>query len=101
VHYLPYARYGGGAAMARQVAALDVADTLAVQGALPGLQVPARVVWGTADQFQKLAYGERFARDLGTRVRRIEGGRHFTPEDSPGLLAGSISDLVAEAASGR
>lgn len=83
VHYLPYARYGGGAAMARQVAALDVADTLAVQGALPGLQVPARVVWGTADQFQKLAYGERFARDLGTTVRRIEGGRHFTPEDSP------------------
>lgn len=83
VHYRPYARDGGGGALARQVAALDVADTLAVQDALPGLHVAARVAWGTADQFQQLSYGERFARELGTTVRRIEGGRHFTPEDPP------------------
>lgn len=50
---------------------------------IPAGQVQARVVWGTADQFQELLHGERFARDLGTRVRRITGGRHFTPEDSP------------------
>jgi len=82
--------------MARQVAALDVRDTLAVQNALPSLGVPARVVWGVADPFQKIEYGERFARDLGTTVQRIEGGRHFTPEDHPDVVAAAVQDLVAE-----
>ena len=96
VHHRPYAEHGGGAAMARQVSALDVADTLAVQDRIPTLDVPARVVWGVADRFQKLEYGERFARDLGTTVHRIEGGKHFTPEDHPDVLAEQIRDLVAE-----
>ena len=79
VHFGPYAEHGGGAAMARQVSALDVRDTLAVQDALPALRVTARIVWGVADPFQKVEYGERFARDLGTTVQRIDGGRHFGP----------------------
>jgi pimeloyl-ACP methyl ester carboxylesterase len=82
--------------MARQVTALDVADTLAVQDQIASLDVPARVVWGVADQFQKVRYGERFARDLGTTLRRIEGGKHFTPEDHPDVLAEEITSLVAE-----
>lgn len=96
LHARPYDAHGGGAAMARQVSALDVRDTLAVQDRLPSLQVPARIVWGVADPFQKLEYGERFARDLGTTVRRIEGGKHFTPEDHPDVLAQEIRDLAAE-----
>ncbi len=58
--------------------------------------MPARVVWGVADPFQKLRYGERFARDLGTTVQHIEGGRHFTPEDHPDVIATAIKDLAAE-----
>jgi pimeloyl-ACP methyl ester carboxylesterase len=96
VHYRPYAEHGGGAAMARQVSALDVADTTAVQDQIPSLDVPARVVWGVADRFQKIAYGERFARDLRTTVRRIEGGKHFTPEDHPDVVAQEIRSLAAE-----
>lgn len=99
VHHRPYAEHGGGAAMARQVTALDVHDTLAVRDRLPTLDVPARVVWGDADQFQKLEYGERFARDLGTTVRRIDGGKHFTPEDHPDVIAEEIRSLAAEVAS--
>ena len=98
VHYRPYAEHGGGAAMARQVRSLDVRDTLAVQDRLPSLDVPARVVWGVADQFQKVKYGERFARDLGTTLRRIEGGKHFTPEDHPDVIAEQIRSLAAEVA---
>ncbi len=98
VHYRPYAEHGGGAALARQVTALDARDTLAVQDRLPTLDVPARVVWGVADQFQKVQYGERFARDLRTTVRRIEGGKHFTPEDHPDVLAEEIRGLVREVA---
>jgi len=96
IHMRPYEQHGGGAAMARQVAALDVRDTLAVQDALPSLRVPARIVWGVADPFQKIEYGERFARDLGTTVQCIEGGRHFTPEDHPDVVAAAVRDLVAE-----
>ena len=97
VHSRPYVEHGG-VAIARQAAALDVRDTLAVQDRLPSLEVPARIVWGVADPFQKVAYGERFARDLGTAVRRIEGGKHFTPEDHPDVVAEEIRSLAAEVA---
>jgi pimeloyl-ACP methyl ester carboxylesterase len=50
-HWQNYARHGAAKAFVRQVRSLDVRDTLAVQSALPHLDVPARVVWGTADQF--------------------------------------------------
>ena len=96
VHYGPYARHGGGAALARQVQALDVRDTLAVQDALPTLDVPARIVWGAADAFQEVLYGERFARDLRAPLRRIEGGKHFVPEDHPDVLAEEVLALVRQ-----
>jgi pimeloyl-ACP methyl ester carboxylesterase len=95
IHGKPYARHGGTAALVRQIRALDVKDTLAVQDALPTLDVPARVVWGAADRFQKIRYGERFARDLRAPLRRIEGGKHFTPEDHPEAIAEAILELVA------
>ncbi len=98
IYSRPYEQHRGGAAMARQVTALDVRDTIAVQDRLPSLRVPARVVWGVADQFQKAEYGERFARDLGTTLRRIEGGKHFTPEDHPDVIAEEIRSLAAEVA---
>lgn len=100
VHGRYYGRAGGPAALARQVGALDVSDTLAVQGELPRLRVPARVVWGAADQFQKLSYGERFAADLDAPIDRIPGGKHFTPEDHPGAIAVAVNDLVRTARAG-
>ncbi|NYE47812.1 pimeloyl-ACP methyl ester carboxylesterase [Spinactinospora alkalitolerans] len=94
VHRRQYAAHDGAAALARQVRALDVGDTLAVCGDLARLRVPARVVWGTADRFQKLHYGERLAADLEAPLLRIPGGRHFTPEDHPGIIAAATNDLV-------
>ena len=47
---------------------LNVQDTLAVRDDLPKLNVPAGVVWGEADQFQKVRFGEFFAHDLGTAL---------------------------------
>jgi pimeloyl-ACP methyl ester carboxylesterase len=96
VHWRHYARYGAAEAFVRQVRSLDVRDTLAVQSALPHLNVPARVVWGAADQFQRVRYGERFARDLGTPLRCLAGGKHFTPEDHPEVIAEVLNDLILE-----
>jgi pimeloyl-ACP methyl ester carboxylesterase len=96
VHWPNYERHGGAAAFIRQVNSLNVQDTLAVAGELPRLGIPARVVWGAADHFQKIAYGERFARDLAAPLRRIDGGRHFTPEDYPEIIAEELNQLAAD-----
>lgn len=97
-HWSHYARHGGASALLRQMDALDVRDTLSVADDLPRLRVPARLAWGDADPFQKLHFGERLARDLNAPLRRIPGGRHFTPEDHPGILAEEIELLVQDAA---
>lgn len=95
-HWIHYEGHDGASAFVRQVDSLNVEDTLAVASDLPRLGVPARIVWGAADQFQKIAYGERFARDLAAPLERIEGGRHFTPEDHPELVAREINRLLAD-----
>lgn len=100
-HWARYAAHGPGDALIRQMRALDVRDTVRVAGALPGLRhLPARVVWGAADPFQKLEYGERLARDLGAPLERIAGGKHFTPEDHPDAIARAVN-AVARLAEGR
>jgi pimeloyl-ACP methyl ester carboxylesterase len=96
VHWSHYQRHDGAAAFVRQVNSLDVKDTLAVAAALPTLGIPARIVWGAADQFQTVDYGERFARDLAAPLYRIGRGRHFTPEDHPEIVAQEINRLLAE-----
>ncbi|CAN5845423.1 alpha/beta hydrolase [soil metagenome] len=94
IHAGPYLDHGGASAMVRQVRALDVNDTMAVAERLPELAIPARIVWGDADRFQKVEYGERLARDLRAPLRRIPGGKHFTPEDHPEVLAEEIEALI-------
>ena len=94
VHLEPYRRHGGAAALAWQIRWLRTADTLQVAERLRELQVPARVVWGAADPFQKLPYGQRLAWDLRTELWPIEGGRHFVPEDHPERLAAAINEVL-------
>ncbi len=95
-HMPKYLQADGAASLIRQVEQLDVRDTLAVSRELQKLNVPARIVWGEADQFQKLKYGKRFARDLRAPLRIIKGGKHFTPEDHPVIIAQEIMSLVQQ-----
>ena len=94
-HWQHYDAPDAAAAFIRQVRSLDVRDTLAVEDELPRLDLPARVVWGVADQFQEERYGERFAKDLSAPLRRIPGAKHFTPEDHPEVVAAELNELVA------
>lgn len=93
-HWAPYVTHGAAAALTRQVSALRVQDTLAISDRLPSLGLPARVVWGDADRFQKVGYGRRLATDLGTTLQVIPGGKHFTPEDHPERIAAAINDVL-------
>lgn len=94
VHWRPYTEHGAAAALARQMRALHTADTQAIAHHLPNLDVPARVVWGAADQFQKVRYGERLAWDLDAELTRIEGGKHWVPEDHPDEIAAALHQLL-------
>lgn len=98
VHTREYTEKDGAAAMVRQMEALDVEDTLKIAGQLSSLNIPARLAWGEADQFQKIEYAERFSRDLNAPLRRINGGKHFTPKDHPAVIAEEIMTLVEEVA---
>lgn len=93
-HFPYYEAADGAAGFVRQVQSLDVRDTLAVSDRIPGLNLPAHIVWGSADQFQKIGYGYRLAYELGAPLDRIEGGKHFTPEDFPGPAAAAVSALL-------
>lgn len=100
VHWKPYSDVNATRALARQVNALDVRDTLDVADRLSTIKIPAAVVWGAADQFQKLRYGERLAHDLGAPIDRIEGGKHYVPEDHPDRVASAVEDVVGRAKMG-
>lgn len=93
-HWPHYENNEGATAFIRQVDSLNVNDTLDVADKLGRLAVPARIVWGAADKFQKIGYGERFARDLDAPLRRIDEGKHFTPEDHPGTVADELQKLI-------
>lgn len=96
LHWRPYAHSEGAKALTSQIHSLNVEDTLSLEEELPKISVPARLVWGAADPFQKIGYGERLARDLGASLRWIEGGKHFTPEDHPKIIAEEINHLLDE-----
>ncbi|RJE79872.1 alpha/beta fold hydrolase [Paracoccus sp. JM45] len=89
-----YDRNEGAADFVRQAQSLDVGDTKSIADQLPNLNIPTRLVWGAADDFQKIEYGERLAKDLKAPLYRIEGGKHFTPEDHPKLIADEINTLI-------
>ncbi|HEX9081308.1 MAG TPA: alpha/beta fold hydrolase [Holophagaceae bacterium] len=101
VHWGPYARGDAAEALVRQIRALDPEDTLAVAGRLPELRLPARLVWGAADEFQKIEYGDRLAGDLAAPADVVPGARHFVPEDHPERVAAVIEELLRELRSGQ
>lgn len=97
-HWRYYDHEQGPASFVAQIRSLDVDDTLRVSSRLAELDLPARVVWGAADRFQKLSYGQRLARDLGAEIDVIPGGKHFVPEDHPGRIANAIQAVIEEVA---
>lgn len=97
-HRPNYEGAGGAAALVRQARSLHSRDTLEISHRIPELTVPARLVWGAADPFLEIGYGYRLAHELGARIERIEGGKHFVPEDHPEEVAAAVNGLLKEQA---
>ncbi len=96
-HYRHYAAHGGTAALVRQARSLHTRDILAVAGRIPDLDLPARLVWGAADQFLEIGFGYRLAYELRAPIERIEGGKHFVPEDHADRVANAVNELLQAA----
>lgn len=94
VHWRPYVSHGASRALLRQMAPLDANDTLALAGRLGGPGLPARVLGGDADSFQRIRYGRRLAREPGTDLEVIPGAKHFTPEDHPRAIAAAVNSFL-------
>ena len=95
-HLRYYEAAGGAAALVRQASSLNVRDTLKISARIPELDVPSRLVWGAADRFLEIGYGYRLAYDLGAHIERIEGGKHFVPEDHPEQVAAAVNRVLEE-----
>ncbi len=95
-HWPYYEAAGGATALVRQFRSLDVNDTLAIADQIPNLNLPARLVWGAADRFQEIGYGYRLAYELGAPIERIEGAKHFVPEDHPEQVAAAVVTLLGQ-----
>lgn len=94
----PYYASAGPAALVRQTRDLDTRDTLDVAHRIPDLRLPARVVWGAADPLLRIGYGYRLAHELRAPMDRIDGARHFVPEDHPERVAAAVNAVIEEVA---
>ncbi len=95
LHWQPYGRPIGPKAFAHQLRHFDARHTRMIAHDLPRLNMPARIVWGDADPLG-MASAEQLAADLRAPLRRIPGGRHFTLEDHPDVIAEAINEILAE-----
>ncbi|HEV2150245.1 MAG TPA: alpha/beta hydrolase [Longimicrobiaceae bacterium] len=75
---------------------LDSRHTEEIAPMLPGLSIPAAVVWGRQDPFQKPEYAERLAADIpGAELTWIAEASHFSPADAPEPVAEALLRLLA------
>jgi pimeloyl-ACP methyl ester carboxylesterase len=93
LHWQPYARAIGPKAFAHQISCLDSKDTQALAGQLSIIRGPKRLVWGDADSIT-FASGQQLAAELNAPLTAIPGGRHFNPEDHPGVVSRAINEVL-------
>lgn len=79
----------------RYLAALESNPLIAIEPALRRLNVPIRMVWGTADPLFPVAWANWLDGALpGSRgIRWVEGGKLFWPEEMPGVVAEEARSL--------
>jgi 3-oxoadipate enol-lactonase len=66
-----------------------------LRAALPGLEVPVNIVVGEEDQATPVSMARSMhERIAGSRLRVIEGARHFTPLEVPSIVADELDLLL-------
>jgi 2-hydroxymuconate-semialdehyde hydrolase len=91
----PFSTPEGMAVFLEHVHSLDSRHTEEIAPRLRELRVPAAVVWGREDPFQKAHWGERLAADIpGAELTLVDDASHFAPADAPEPVAGALLRLL-------
>ncbi|GAC1325188.1 MAG: alpha/beta hydrolase [Thermoleophilaceae bacterium] len=76
-------------------AAADARYTLELMDDLRERALPTLLVWGDQDEFQPLAYAERYAGDVpGAELVRVPGARHIPTVEEPAFVGETISRFM-------
>ncbi|MCM2321833.1 MAG: alpha/beta hydrolase [Oligoflexia bacterium] len=98
----PYLTEVGKLSLIRDASSLDTNGTMALASRLAALELPALVLWGERDRFQKVEYGRRLAWDLPhSRFVGIPDARHFVMLDRPDAVIAELEKFLTSAPSSR
>jgi 2-hydroxymuconate-semialdehyde hydrolase len=82
-------------AFMRNARAMDPRITQEVAGRLAEIRMPAHVVWGKRDPFQKVRWAARLQEAIPGATLTVLDGGHFLPWDRPDEVAREIRALAA------
>jgi 2-hydroxymuconate-semialdehyde hydrolase len=88
----------GAEAWIRNARAMDPRITEEIAPRLAELAVPAHVVWGRRDPFQKVRWASRLRDAIPGATLTVLDGGHFLPWDLPAEVAAEIRALAARVA---
>jgi len=81
----------------RNARAMDPRITEEIAPRLGEIRVPAHVVWGRGDPFQKLRWAARLRDAIPNATLTVLDGRHFLPWERPAEVAAEIRALAGRA----
>lgn len=91
----PWTGPEGQPAFYRQIEDYDLALLEENEAALPSLELPTRILWGTEDTWIPLATGRRLASLVPrAELTEVPGAGHLVPYDAPVALATALSDWL-------
>ena len=92
----PWTTDDGKPAFYRQIAQTDERFLEEIQGRLPDLDLPVRILWGTEDTWIPADVADRLATLIpGATVQRIAGAGHLVHLDAPVALANEVRAWLA------
>jgi pimeloyl-ACP methyl ester carboxylesterase len=97
----PWTGDEGRPAFYRQIAHFDESFLAEIEGLLGGIDIPVRILWGTADQWIAPAVGERLRRAIpGATLSMVDGAGPLVHHDAPAALADELRAWLDRRAGG-
>lgn len=97
IHWQPYKYTDAGKGLAQQARYANEFDTIRTAQklhTLAKLTFPKTVIWGTKDPLG-VDSAERLAKDIDANLQLIPGGKHFTLENHPEIIAKAINGMIS------
>lgn len=92
----PFSSDAGRDSLVAHLAALDSAETKALEPRLKDIVAPTAVIWGAEDPFLPLQLGTRLSEAIpGATLDVVPDVRHFTPEEAPERVVAVLTDLLS------